>query len=152
MNKDEIIRQLKIDEGFMPVAKWDKKQFTYGYGCRAPREGAKITEKEAAVVLSKRVDEACEQFENIFFGHRNKFNDVRENAFVNMMFNMGPGKKGHPERGGLQSFARTLGYIFDNQIVPWGKVADELKNSKWYKQVGKRAQRICNEIKTGITA
>ena len=150
MNKDEIIRQLKIDEGFMPVAKWDKKQFTYGYGCRAPREGAKITEKEAAVVLSKRVEEACEQFENIFFGHRNKFNDVRENAFVNMVFNMGPGKKAHPELGGLQSFEKTLALIFNNQIVPWGKVANELKNSKWYEQVGIRAKRICNEIKTGI--
>lgn len=152
MNKEEIIKQLKIDEGFVPVAKWDKKQFTYGYGCRAPREGAKITEKEAAVVLSKRVDEACEQFENIFFGHRNKFNDVRENAFVNMVFNMGPGKKGRPECGGLQSFVKTLALIVNNEVVPWGQVANELRDSGWYHQVGNRAVRIVNEVKTGIKA
>lgn len=152
MNKEEIIKQLKIDEGFVPVAKWDNKQYSYGYGCRANGAGAKITEKEASLLLRRSVETACAQFEQIFFGHRNKFNDVRENAFVNMVFNMGPGKKGHPECGGLQSFVKTLALIVNNEVVPWGQVANELRDSGWYHQVGNRAVRIVNEVKTGIKA
>ena len=66
-----------------------------------------------------------------------------------MIFNMGPGKKGNPKVGGLQSFVKTLSFIFNYNEVPWGCVANEIQNSKWYGQVGGRAKRICNEIKTG---
>lgn len=152
MNIDDVVEQLKKDEDFTPVSKWDVKQFTYGYGTRAPRGGVEIDKATAEKLLRLKVDDAYTYFKNIFAGHILKFNDVRANAFINLIFNMGPGVKGHHELGGLQSFEKTLALIFDNPIVPWGKVANELKNSKWYGQVGVRAERICNEIKTGIKA
>jgi hypothetical protein len=150
MNRKAIIDQLKLDEGFTPVAKWDIKQFSYGYGTKAPHEGATITEPEAARKLGLKVDESIEDFNNMFFGHIDKFNDIRADAFVNLIYNMGPGRKGHPEDGGLWSFVNTLGLIFGNEVVPWGGVADGLKKSKWFYQVGSRGVRIVNEVRTGI--
>ena len=44
----KIALLFKNDEGFQPVAKWDIKQWSYGYGCRAPGEGAVIAESAAS--------------------------------------------------------------------------------------------------------
>jgi hypothetical protein len=40
MDRDRLLCQLKEDEGFQAKAKWDIKQFSYGYGCKAPSERA----------------------------------------------------------------------------------------------------------------
>lgn len=160
MDRQRIIEQLKKDEGFRSKAYWDVKQYTYGYGTRAPGKDATITEPEAAVLLGKRVDEAIADFNRIFKAHLTKFNPVRAECFVNLIFNMGPGRPGGNE--GLLSFKNTLGLIFNNKEVPWCSVADNLKKSLWYRQVAKsgdsdgagpdlgRGERIVAEIHTGI--
>lgn len=151
INKTRLINQLKKDEGFSAKAFWDIKQWTYGYGCKAPGKGATITEPEAADVLAHRVEQSIREFKQMFPGAlRDKFNDVRAEAFINMLFNMGMGSQAHPERGGLYSFVNTLSLIYDHYEVDWKAVAANLRKSKWYKQVGSRAVRICKEIETGV--
>lgn len=156
MNRQSIIDQLKEDEGFRAKAYWDVKQFTYGYGCRAPGEHATITEEEATPVLARHVDSAIADFERIFKGHTHKFNDVRADAFVNLIFNMGPGREGGSS--GLLSFKNTLNFIFKYKVVEWEKVAGGLKASLWFRQVGTsgtppgRGNRIVAEIRTGLKA
>lgn len=157
-----LLAQLKDDEGFAPRARWDVKQFSYGYGCRAPGEGTTITEPEAARLLEKKMRESVGYFHAIFADHLHKFNDVRAEAFVNLIFNMGPGKKGDPRRGGLQSFVNTLGLITDYPTVDWGRVADNLSASLWFRQVRNsgdddgtgpdegRGVRIVRQVRTGI--
>lgn len=159
MDKDRLLQQLKDDEGFTPVAKWDNKQFSYGYGCKAPCAGAKISEPAAAQLLAQHIDQAIADFNRIFSADLGKFNDVRQEAFVNLIFNMGPGAKGHPENGGLCSFTNTLGFIFNNKdVVPWQSVANGLKASLWFRQVGSsgappgRGNRIVAEVATGEKA
>jgi GH24 family phage-related lysozyme (muramidase) len=156
VNRQAIIDQLKQDEGFSPLAFWDKKQWTYGYGCRAPGECARISEADASPVLEKHVDAAIADFDRIFKGHEQKFNDVRAAAFVNLIFNMGAGRPGGNE--GLLSFKNTLNFIFKNKEVPWDKVAGGLKASLWFRQVGTsgnppgRGNRIVAEVLTGLKA
>ena len=58
MNIERIIERVKQEEGFRPVAYWDRKQWTYGYGCKAPGEGATITEPEAVKLLWRHILEA----------------------------------------------------------------------------------------------
>jgi GH24 family phage-related lysozyme (muramidase) len=160
MNRQSIIDQLKEDEGFRARAYWDKKQFTYGYGTRAPCANATISEPAACALLETRVDEAIADFNRIFQKHLTKFNDVRTECFVNLIFNMGPGRPGGNE--GLLSFKNTLGFIFNNKDVPWNKVAEGLKNSLWFRQVKDsgdddgpgpdqgRGERIVAEVFSGI--
>lgn len=149
MDRERLVAQLKEDEGFISVAKWDVKQFSFGYGCKAPHEGAAITEPAAALLIEEHVNRALTYFNQIFKDHLDKFNDVRAEAFTNMIFNMGPGRKDDSNSGGLQSFKNTLALIFTNKTVPWDKVADNLKKSLWYRQVGDRAVRIVEEVRTG---
>lgn len=154
MDVNRLFEQLKKDEDFTPVARWDVKQWSYGYGCRAPGKGARITEPDAARLLKVRMEEAIDDFERMFAGHEQKFNDVRAEAFVNLIFNMGPGLP-DGSKGGLYSFKNTLKLIFENGDVPWEEVAKELKDSLWFKQVGDsgdppgRGRRIVAEITAG---
>lgn len=152
MDRKRLVEQLKIDEGFLAKAKWDIKQYTYGYGCLAPGKDATITRADAEIYLEKRVSQAITDFHNVFDGHEAKMNDVRTEAFVNMIFNMGPGSRKNPQIGGMLSFVNTLKLIFNNEIPNWKKVADNLRASKWFRQVGDRAVRICLEIETGEKA
>lgn len=162
MNRERIIDTLKDDEGFRSLAYWDKKQWTYGHGCRAPGEGATITRGAAAVLLQEHLDQAAADFARIFKGHESKFNEAREEAFIQLIFNMGPGRKGDPGAGGLQSFVHTLGHIFKNAVVPWESVAKGLETSLWFHQVGKsgdpdgggprpgRGERIVAQVRSGL--
>lgn len=155
MNRQRIIEQLKIDEGFVSKAYWDVKQFTYGYGCRAPNGNATITEPAALIYLEQKVDESIRYFIEIFGAHATKLNDIRQDAFVNMIFNMGPGSSRNPKAGGLRSFVNTLGLIFNHAEPDWKQVTENLKASKWYAQIYSsgsppgRGRRICMEILTG---
>jgi hypothetical protein len=154
IDRDRLLNQLKQDEGFRAHAYWDVKQFTYGYGCRAPGKDASIAEPEAAKLLTVHMEQSIKDFAKIFKGHEAKFNPVRAEAFVNMVFNMGPGRPDGNE--GLQSFRNTLALIFKNKEVPWGLVADNLKKSLWFRQIGDsgappgRGNRIIAEVRTGI--
>lgn len=150
-----VLERLKKDEGFSPKAKWDVKQFSYGYGCRAPGKDAVITEEEATRLLQIHIDTAVRGFYAIFQEDLQKFNPVRTNAFINIIFNIGPGEKGNPKIGGLFSFEKTLGLIFNHDNPDWEAVGEELKRSKWYEQVRNsgdppgRGNRVITEIKTG---
>ena len=147
MNRMRLLQTLKEDEGFRPKAYWDKEQWTYGYGCKAPGEGATITEELACTLLAVNLDTAIAHFNRIFKDHLQKFNDVRAECFVNLIFNMGPGRPGGSK--GLLSFKNTLALIFKNKEVPWEQVGMNLQKSLWFWQVGKRAERIVEEVRTG---
>lgn len=150
INKERLINQIKKDEGFTSKAFWDIKQFTFGYGCCAPNKDATITEAEASKILVPRIEQSIKEFDKMFPGEQGKkFNDVRAECFINMLFNMGMGQQGKPEKGGLYSFTNTLAHIFDYAEVDWSRVAYNLRQSKWFKQVGPRAERICKQIETG---
>jgi len=142
MNREAIINRLKKDEGFIFNAQWDEKQYSYGYGCKAPDKEAFISEPEAAALLGKRVDQAIQEFHEIFADQ--PMNDVRQCALVNMVFNLG--------QAGVMKFKKMIAAIKANN---WEEAANQAKDSLWYRQLKDsgdppgRAKRIVAELRTG---
>jgi lysozyme len=64
---------------------------------------------------------------------------VRQGVFGNMGFNMGV--------GGILEFHHDLA---DTQAGEYGKAAADMKASAWYTQVGDRAQRLVQQMLTGV--
>ena len=143
MDIERIVQQIKQDEGFSPKAYFDNDQFTYGYGTRAPHKDATITKVQAEVVLRARIDMAVAEFREMF----NSFNidDVRSEAVVNMLFNLGRTK--------FSRFRKLIAAIHDRD---WGHAAYEAFSSRWFRQLSKeglssieRPERIVWELLTG---
>jgi lysozyme len=138
MDIERLIARIKADEGFSPVAFWDNDQFSFGYGCRAPGEGATITEPEACGLLCDEVQVAIIDFESLYSDCRSNINDVRAEALTNMAFNLGKTK--------LLKFRKMNAAIRRND---WMEAAHQAVSSLWYGQVGNRAKRIVKELATG---
>ena len=142
MNIQRIIDRLKAEEGFRPVAYWDRKQWTYGYGCKAPGEGATISEPEAEKLLWRHALEAVGGFVDLFLGCPTPVNEVRQEALVDMIFNLG--------EDGVRKFREMVGDIMNEDPDDWKEIGRHAMESLWYGQVGGRAERIVEELKTGI--
>ena len=143
MNTLRIIEQLKVDEGFRAKPYWDNDQWTYGFGTKANSRHDTITREEAQVQLRQRVEVAIDDF-NLMFGDM-EMDEVREEALVNMLFNLGRTK--------LTKFRKMVGAV---RKKDWGNAAYEAFNSLWFRQLRKkgltsieRSERIVWELLTG---
>lgn len=141
MNIERIIQRLKAEEGFRPVAYWDRKQWTYGYGCKAPGEGARITEDEGEKLLWRHILVAVGGFVDLFLGVPTPINEVRQEALVDMVFNLG--------EDGVRNFRNMVREIMDKDPDDWNEIGGHALDSLWYGQVGNRAKRIVAELRTG---
>ena len=99
----ECLRRRIISyEGFRERPYWDKLHFTVGYGTTlsakhwikyiAHPKKFKISEKEAAEELDKYIYDAVIFLENKLGHNIMQLNSVRREAFVDMIFNMGPSR------------------------------------------------------------
>jgi lysozyme len=141
MNIQRIITRLKWEEGFSPVPYWDRTQWTYGFGCKAPDEKATITEAEAEKLLWKHVLVAVGGFVDLFLGVPTPINEVRQECLVDMIFNLG--------EDGVRKFRNMVAEIMDKDPDDWDEIAEHAKESLWFKQVGGRGVRIVYELKSG---
>ncbi|MDN8031271.1 glycoside hydrolase family protein [Burkholderia multivorans] len=74
-----------------------------------------------------------------------QMDEVRQRVLANMCFNLGIG---NAEAGtGLLGFKNTLAVM---QRKSYAVAAVGMKASKWYGQVGARAQRLCEAMETGV--
>ena len=64
---------------------------------------------------------------------------VRMEVMINMSFNMGVTV--------LSQFKNTINYL---RLGEYDRTAFGMRNSKWYKQVGERAERLATMMETGI--
>jgi len=141
MNILRIIDRLKAEEGFSPVAFWDRKQWTFGWGCKAPHEGATITEAEATALLETRVEEAIKGYNTLFHDCPTPISELRQECLVDMIFNLGV--------DGVRHFRQMVDDIMDKDPDDWNEIADHAMDSLWYGQVKSRAVRIVSELRTG---
>jgi|SRR5581483_1479167 len=131
----ELIRQLKGDEGFRDKPYRDSTgNLTIGYGTNL---NAGITEKEADWLLFGRM-QAAQQAVYRFLPWATKLDDARLGVLVNMAFNMGINK--------LLEFDHTLAEV---EAGKWEEAALSMERSLWAKQVGPRARRLCQQMRTG---
>ena len=143
MNIERVIERIKQEEGFRPKAYWDRKQWTYGYGCKAPCEGAVITQPEAEKLLWRHILVAVGGFVDLFLGVPTPINEVRQECLVDMIFNLG--------EDGVRKFRNMVREIMDKDPDDWTEISQQATESLWYGQVGNRAKRIVFELKTGVS-
>lgn len=131
--------ELKADEGLRLKAYTDTRgNWTIGYGHL-------LKSKPVADWSQAEADEAFnEDFENAETGAAqavpffSALDGPRKGALVNMAFNMGS--------AGLAGFHGMLNAMNSGD---WDTAALHLMNSRYARQVGKRAQRLAYRIRTG---
>ena len=135
-----LMKQIKDHEGKrLEVYKDTVGKDTIGYG-HLVQPG----EDFSGGITDQQADEMFDRdFESHLKGARqtpgyNLADQTRKGAMVDLAYNMGP--SWHKKWPSF-SAAATAG--------DWETAADELVNSKWYGQVGKRAPTIVNMIRTG---
>jgi len=98
---------------------------------------ARITEEMAEELLTISLEAALLNAEAVFPGFQD-FSDDRQDALTDFVFNVGTGT--------AAKFKRLRQAIAENN---WPWAADELENSKWFKQVGNRGRKIVEMVRHG---
>ena len=136
MNYDRLVEELKQDEGFRSKPYYDSVgKLTIGYGRNLTDVG--ITEREASDLLTNDIIKAyriAAELVPIWA----LLDDARQDVLANMAFNMGAGT--------LATFKNFLAAVNNKQF---GLAAKHGRDSKWYKQVGQRAERLMTVMETG---
>jgi len=133
-----LIEQLKRHEGFRDMPYRDTVgKLTIGYGHNL--DDVPISQKVAELMLledlereEKKLAKAVPWFNKVPPG-------ARREALVNMAFNLGA--------RGLSKFRRMWSAINRND---WDLAAKEALDSKWATQVGRRADELAEQLRTGL--
>lgn len=145
MAPTNVVDALKRDEGLRLTPYKDTRGFTtiyYGHNLDAnPLPQAVIqaaNEATAAVVLAADVARIQNRlFRDLPWIQRLPL--VIQGVLVNLAFNIGV--------AGEEAFHHMLG---DIQAGDYVKAAADLENSLWYAQVGDRAKRLVEQLRTGV--
>lgn len=139
MNLSQLTNDLKQDEGFSSFMYFDSVGLaSIGYGrCIDKKVGCGISQQEAEYLLQNDIQAVVNQIDKNFPWFA-KLSDNRQRAIANMVFQLG--------------ITRFLG--FKNMIIALENynfidAASEIRNSRYYAQVPKRAERIASSIETG---
>ena len=127
----DFIRQLEKDEGFRAKPYQDSAGvWTIGHGLTY------LTKDESAAIVAMRLDDIQDRL-NRERWYR-KLSDKRKDVIIQMVYNLG--------FYGVCQFVNMIDAI-DRE--DWNSAADEMLNSKWAEQVGKRAKRLAKQMRRG---
>src|SRR5262245_2874706 len=132
----DLVEQLKRDEGLRLTPYKDSVgKLTIGYGRNLADKG--INQSEAEFMLSNDIAEVATALVKAvpWVGD---LDEARRGVLENMAFNLGV--------AGLLRFARTLAMI---EAGDYDSAADAMLESKWANQVGERALRLSEQLRTG---
>ena len=144
MNVEKLREQLKIDEGCVYEIYNDHLGYpTFGIGHLVRESDPENGSPLGTEVSEDRVIEAFDADIEIVLSDCNTlypdFEDLPEEAqqiIANMMFNLG--------RPRLSKF---VGMKRGVDVKDWNSAADEMVDSRWYRQVGARADRLVNRMR-----
>ena len=146
MDTDKLKRELEADEGCVYSVYLDHLDLpTFGIGHLIRKNDPEYGLEVGAAVSSERVLEAFEEdiqvvlddCENLY----QDFGDLPEEVqmiIANMMFNLG-----YPR------LSKFKGMKAGVDARDWQKAADEMVDSRWYKQVTNRAERLVQRMRAG---
>ena len=141
---DRLREELKIDEGCKYEIYLDHLGLpTFGIGHLVTERDTEYQKEVGTVVDEIRVNEVFEQDIHVTIGECRKLFDDWDKLpeevrliLANMMFNMG--------RPRLSKFKKMIQAIKDGD---WLEAANQMKDSRWYKQVTNRADRLISRMK-----
>lgn len=96
-----------------------------------------ISEEEAMILLGNDVQKAADDIEALV-PNVGELEVARQLVLIDMAFNLG--------RTRLAKFRRMLAAV---RAVKFEEAADEMVNSRWYQQVGRRAVKLERQMRTG---
>jgi lysozyme len=143
MDIDKLREELKIDEGVKYEIYLDHLSLpTCGVGHLIkdtdPESGlpvgTKIEEERVNELFDEDIQVTLQECKYLY----NDFDDLPEEAqriIANMMFNLG--------RPRLSRFLKMKQHVDNRDFV---SASEEMKDSKWYRQVTNRAQRLCDRM------
>jgi lysozyme len=136
MNIDRLKEQLLIDEGLeLFPYRCSADKLTIGVGRNLEAIG--ITKEEAMFLLDNDIKNVAFQCK-VEFDWFEDLNDVRKEAIINLVFNMGMTT--------FKKFKKTIGYIKSGDFERAGV---ELLDSNYARQVGERSVRVANMLANG---
>ena len=100
-------------------------------------EDVGITEEEAMVLLGNDISRVVSELDQNIPAFAN-LNQIRQRVLIDMCFNLGISR--------LLKFRRMLAAL---DAGDFSKAADEMMDSRWARQVGKRADNLKQMMKTG---
>ena len=141
MNREAIYEQLKVDEGVeYEIYKDHLGYATFGVGHLVLESDPEHGQRVGTAVSEKRVRECFEHDLNTAINECNtlygegdfgRFPGEVQEILVNMMFNMG-----RPRLSGFKKFNAAI------ESGDWLEAAKEGRDSRWYRQVTNRAERL----------
>ena len=140
MNRDELSKQLVIDEGLRlkPYRCTDGK-LTFGVGRNL--DDVVVSKEEAMMLLSNDIASAIADLDRCL-PWWSSMSDKRQQVLANMCLNMGIGNS----KKGLLSFRNTLASM---ERKDYKAAAKGMRDSAWFKQVGARAERLAKMMEDG---
>lgn len=135
METSTLLDQLKHDEGFRPRPyRCPAGKLTIGYGLNLD---AGIPERLASQILEWQISDLRTGL-SAMIPFWLKLTPSRQDVFINMAFNLG--------MQGLFGFRRMLEAAERGNV---SGVCNEMRDSKWAKQVGDRAERLIEQYRKG---
>ena len=140
MNRESVYEQLKFDEGVVYQVYHDHLGLpTFGVGhliLESDPEygkplGWEVTEERVKECFEKDLDIAISECDALYGEQFADWPGEVQEVLVNMMFNMG-----RTRLGGFKNFRKAL------EAGDWKQAAVEGRDSRWHKQVTKRAERL----------
>lgn len=134
--RDELKKQLRLheDEKLFPY-KDTKNNITIGVGRNLTTNGISLAESD--IMLDNDIDICIAELTKEFPWFL-KLDEIRQRVLIDMCFNLG--------LGGLLTFHNTLDLIAKGN---YKTAADNMLRSLWSVQVGERAKRLAEMMKTG---
>lgn len=136
MNRDRLKRQLEVDE------LRSKKIYVDSVGKVSGGIGRNLTDRgfsedEIDLMYANDVKIAERDARSLVPGF-DQLSDVRQEVIMNMSFNMGYSR--------LSGFKKFLAAVNSSDF---DEAADQMKDSKWYGQVGDRGKRLAYAMREG---
>ena len=137
MNYSRLESRVCLDEGFRTAAYLDTVGVaTIGYGTTrvlgkpVTLNDPPIAEAVARQILRMDLFQACIDAQSLF-SRFDEMNSVRQEVLANLAYNIG--------RGRLAGFTKLLAAA---ELLDYAEMANEMKDSKWFNQVGQRGLRL----------
>ena len=132
----DIIEQLRRDEGVKKFPYTDTVgKLTIGVGRNLTDKG--LSDSEVSILLRNDVDEVTNELQTRL-PYFNALDPVRQAVLINMAFNLG--------FNGLSEFVNFLSAVAQGN---WDDASVHMLDSKWAKQIGNRATRLAEQIRSG---
>jgi lysozyme len=144
MDIEKLREQLKIDEGCVYEIYNDHLGYaTFGIGHLVTESDPELGSDIGTEVSESRVVEAFEQDVQtvlsdcaILYPDFDELPEETQQVIANMMFNLG--------RPRLSAFKGMKAGV---DARDWNEAADQMVDSRWYRQVGARAERLVERIR-----